>query len=368
MNRLANTRQSRGIAAADLAVQVGVRRQTIYAIEAGAYLPNTELALRLAHALGVPVGQLFSLNEPTRRLSAPDAAVLGDESGIAAGTSVHVCRVGDQWVGIPVSAAPYHLPVGDGVIAQHQAVLRAPRITLVEPFGEIEERLVIAGCDPAALLLARLVADVSGVRVVAAGGASRAAIRMVCGNRAHVAGTHLEDDDTGEFNVALLRGNPPLEGAVVFTMARWEAGLVVAAGNPRHLRRIDDLARPDVTFINREAGSGSRALLNKLMGKAGVTAAAVRGFDRTAGGHLAAAYRVASGDADACLATRSAARSFGLDFVPLQEERYDFVIPRPYQQVPAVVTFLDVIQRGSVRRRFAALTSYDTTEMGRQIA
>jgi molybdate-binding protein len=325
------------------------------------------VALRLADALGVSIGHLFALDASTRRSTTRrDPTVV--EEDITPGTSVHVCRVGEQWVGIPVSAAPYNLPVGDGVVASRASVSRAPRITMLESLHEDDERVVIAGCDPAALLLARLVEDVSGVRLVPAAAASRAAIRMVCSNRAHLAGSHLEDPGTGEFNVALLRDSAALDGAAVFTMARWEAGLVVAPGNPRQLRRLEDLTRPGVTFINREPGSGSRALLNKLMAKAGVSRSAIGGFDRTAGGHLAAAYRVACGDADACLATRSAARSFGLDFVALQAERYDFVVPGVFQQMPAVRRFLDAIQHASVRRTFGALTSYDTTEMGRRVA
>src|SRR5262249_58500912 len=114
------------------------------------------------------------------------------------------------------------------------------------------------GCDPAALLLARLVQDLCGVRVVPAAAASRAAIRMLCENAAHVAGSHLEDNDTGEFNLPLVRDTSTLGGAAGFTMAPWEAGLVLTPGNPRRVRRVDDLTRPTVTFINREPGSGSR--------------------------------------------------------------------------------------------------------------
>lgn len=367
-NHLAAIRRVRGIAAADLAAQVGVQRQTIYAIEAGSYLPNTELALRLADTLDVPFGRLFSLRAATQRSKAPAAAAVVGDRNVPSGTSLHVCRVGDRWVGIPVSAAPYYVPVGDAVVDAEALSRGEASITMVDRLRDAEDRLVMAGCDPAALLLARLVERESGVRIVPAAAASRAAIRMVCDSAAHIAGSHLEDSDTGEFNLSLVRDNAALEGASVFTMARWESGLVVAKGNPLRLRRVEDLARPGVTFINREPGSGSRALLEKLIQAAGVEPSAIRGFDRTAGGHLAAAYRVSSADADVCLATRSAARSFGLGFVPLQAERYDFVIPRAHQHLPGIRTFLDAIQSASLRRRFAALTSYDTSEMGRRIA
>lgn len=367
-SRLAQVRTERGLAAADLAALVGVRRQTVYAIEAGSYLPNTELALRLADVLQVSVGELFALRGKTAAAEPVTSTAFVGEYQTPPGSSVHLCRIGDRWLGIPASAAPYHLPVGDGVVAERAARSEVASVRLLGKRAAVENRLVIAGCDPAALILARLVEQVSGVRIVAAAAASRAAIRMLCESGAHVAGSHLEDDHTGEFNLAFIRDHAALEGAAVFTMARWEAGLVVAPGNPLRLHRIEDLARPSVTFVNREPGSGSRALLGKLMGEAGVVPRAVRGFDRLASGHLAAAYRVASGDADACLATRSAAQSFGLAFVPLQSERYDFVVPRAHQELPVLGSFLDAIQSGRVRRTFAALTSYDTTEMGRRVA
>ena len=110
------------------------------------------------------------------------------------------------------------------------------------------------------------------------------------------------------------------------TFARWEEGLVVAAGNPKGIRKVEDLARKNVRFVNREPGSGSRALLDKLWRRPGSAAQNVQGYDRIAYGHLAAAYCVVSREADVCLATRSAAQTFGLDFIPLHSERYDLVM------------------------------------------
>src|SRR5262249_11281039 len=115
-------------------------------------------------------------------------------------------------------------------------------------------------------------------------------------------------------------------------------------------------------------GSGSRALLDKLLEKAGIESQKVQGYDREACGHLAAAYCVASGDADACLATRSAAKAFSLDFVPLHSERYDLVMRRRIVDLPAVKAFLDVLQRSTLRRKLEVLAGYDTSETGAVIA
>ena len=152
------------------------------------------------------------------------------------------------------------------------------------------------------------------------------------------------------------------------TFARWEEGLVIAPRNPKGVHKVEDLARNNVRFVNREPGSGSRALLDKLLKKAGMDAHRVQGYDRVAYGHLAAAYCVVSHDADVCLATRSAARTFGLDFIPLNSERYDLVMRRRTTDLPAVKAFLDVLQRAALRRKLEVLAGYDTSETGAMVA
>jgi putative molybdopterin biosynthesis protein len=142
----------------------------------------------------------------------------------------------------------------------------------------------------------------------------------------------------------------------------------MTAGNPKGIRNVEDLARKNVRFVNREVGSGSRALLDKLLLKAGMDANRVQGYDRVAYGHLAAAYSVVSLEADACLATRSAAKTFNLDFVPLHSERYDLVMRRGTISLPAVKAFLDVLQRATLRRKLEVLAGYDTSQTGVVIA
>jgi molybdate-binding protein len=120
--------------------------------------------------------------------------------------------------------------------------------------------------------------------------------------------------------------------------------------------------------VNREPGSGSRGLLDQLLEKAGMDANKVQGYERIAYGHLAAAYCVVARDADVCLATRSAARTFGLDFIPLHSERYDLVMRKRTADLPAVKALLDVLQRATLRRKLEVLAGYDTTETGALVA
>jgi len=227
---------------------------------------------------------------------------------------------------------------------------------------------VLAGCDPATGLLAHMVEKISGVEIVSAAASSKLALTWLSEGKVHVAGSHLEDAKTGEFNLPYIRKQFPDEEFSVVTFARWEEGFVVATGNPKRVRKVEDLARKNVKFVNREPGSGSRGLLDKLLEKAGMDAANVQGYDRIAHGHLAAAYCVVSHEADVCLATRSAAQTFGLDFVPLHSERYDLVMRKRTADLPAVKAFLDVLQRATLRRKLEVLAGYDTSQTGMLVA
>ena len=160
----------------------------------------------------------------------------------------------------------------------------------------------------------------------------------------------------------------PREDLAVVTFARWEEGFVVARGNPRGIRQAGDLLQAKVRLINREAGSGSRVLLESLLQEAGVPLRKVRGYDQVASGHLDAALAVASGAADCCVATPSAARAFGLDFIPLHAERFDLAVRREFLDLPAVRGILDMLQRATLRRKLESLAGYDTAETGRVLA
>jgi len=223
---------------------------------------------------------------------------------------------------------------------------------------------VLAGCDPATGLLTRMVEKISGVEIVSAPASSKLALSWLREGKVHIAGSHLEDPKTGEFNLPFIRKEFPDEDFNVVTFARWEEGLVITAGNPKGIRKVEDLVRKNVRFMNREIGSGSRSLLDKLLLKAGMDANRVPGYDRVAYGHLAAAYSVVSREADVCLATHSAAKTFNLDFIPLHSERYDLVMRRGTAALPAVKAFLDVLQRATLRRKLEVLAGYDTSQTG----
>lgn len=367
-NQLAAVRKSRGVGAADLARRVGVSRQTIYAIEAGAYVPNTEVALRLARELEVSVEEIFSMSMESPGAAAPLATRVLSSGLAARGRPARLCRVGEQWVSVPVSASPYYLPEADGVISRLARTGIRANVVAFTPGGAFQKRLVIAGCDPAISLLATMVEKATGIEMVPASASSKLALSWLKEGVTHIAGSHLEDPGTGEFNLPYLRRQFPHEDLAVITFAHWEEGLVVASGNPKRISKIEHLANRSVRFVNREAGSGARALAERLLKQADVATSRVRGYRVEAYGHLAAAYAVLAGNADCCIATRSAAQAFGLDFIPLRNERYDLVVRRQMLQLPAMQSFLDVLQRATLRRQLEVFAGYDTRRTGTVLA
>ena len=367
-NRLAQIRKSRGASAADLARRVNVSRQTIYAIEAGTYVPNTEVALNLARELEVTVDELFSLPMHGRQSPQSLATEVLSAEPPAKGQSVRICRVGSRWVSVPAAAAPCYVPEADGIIKRTGRTGQRAELDLFANDEASQKRLLLAGCDPATGLLSKMVERTTGVEVVSAAASSKLALTWLSQGKVHIAGSHLEDPKTGEFNLPFLKKQFPAEDFSVVTFARWEQGLVIASGNPMGVRKIEDLARRNIRFVNREPGSGSRGLLDRLLNHAGMDGRKVQGYDRIAFGHLTAAYCVVSRDADVCLATRSAAQTFGLDFIPLRSERYDLVMQRRTLDLPTVKAFLDVLQRASLRRKLETLAGYDTSETGKVLA
>jgi molybdopterin molybdotransferase/putative molybdopterin biosynthesis protein len=224
--------------------------------------------------------------------------------------------------------------------------------------------LLIAGCDPGISLLVQHLARFDDVDTVIAPSSSHQALEWLHDGKVHVAGSHLRDLPSGEYNLPAIRRLFSKTEVKVVTFAIWEQGLVLQPANPKAIHSAADLARKNVSIVNREKGAGSRDLLDQKLREAGVDADSVNGYDRIAYGHLPAALAVSMGDADCCIATRSAARAFGLNFIPLATERYDLVIRRQYTRLPAIEALLDVLNRAAIRRRLEMLAGYDTTHTG----
>ena len=361
-NRLAAIRRTRGFSAVDLAGRVDVSRQTIHAVEAGTYVPNTLVALKLARALDVSVEDIFAFpqEDSAGEMPVERITLLAGSEMVHAGQHVQLCRVDRKMVASTTSAVPWCVPLGDAVL------LDKTKARVIRSAEEFQNRILIAGCDPAMSLLARYLQS-AGIEPVLAHRNSSAALALLKEGCVHVAGTHLRDAASGESNTAqigrLFRGN----SVAVVSFAIWEQGIVVARGNPKSIGGVEDLARPDVTIVNREKGAGSRVLLDSSLAMAGIKVRAVHGYDRTAAGHLAAAAEVRSGAVDCCIAPRAAARIFDLDFVPLVSERYDLVIRRRHLDLRGVQVLLETLSRASFRRDLESLGGYNAKVAGQSV-
>lgn len=357
INTLAQERERLGWSQARMAEAAGVSRQSYAAIEAGRSVPSTEVALRLAAALGRTVGELFRLVDA--RGERRNAAWAGAGPAMA-GTRVRLCRVGGRWIAHPCAEAHRRDEPADGVVEAVEGDDVAVRLL---PHGPPPAELVVAGCDPAFGILAETLRREHGVEVCWVQRGSRAALLALARGHVHVAGTHLRDPASGAWNGPWVRELVPFPCTRI-SFATWKQGLIVRPGASPRIRGVADLARRGVRLLNREEGSGSRALLDEVLAAAGVVPARVAGYATAARGHLAVADAIAAGAADAGVAIVAAARARGLEAIPLREEAYELVIPDHFLELPAVDALLRLLRRPTIRAQIEALDGYDAAAMG----
>ena len=373
-NNLKQARGKAGLTQGELAGQAHISRQAYSSLESGSANPSTEVALRLAQALGERVEALFYLQE---RPSAPpdtvEADLVGDfttatfQGGDPPGGPVRrtrLFRVGQRLLARPLTVsdnARHAVAAAEGLILSQAA---GGRVT-VRAFDQEEidsPTLSMLGCDPAVGLLEAGLRS-KGVALVAGEESSRQALVGLARGEAHVAGCHLLDDATGTYNSSWVQRLVPFPCTLI-TFASWQQGLIIAAGNPKQIQGVADLAKPGIRLINRQAGSGSRDLLDRALAAAGIPSEKIEGYGREEWGHLAVAAAVASGGADVGIGVKAAAVAMGLDFLPLEEERYDLVIPDHFLDDGPVQVLLDLLRRSPLRRRVESLGGYDATNMG----
>ena len=141
-------------------------------------------------------------------------------------------------------------------------------------------------------------------------------------------------------------------------------GLMLASGNPLHIKGLEDLARPGLRYVNRQKGSGTRVLIDYLCRQKGIDTAAIYGYEREEFTHTSVAAQIASGTADAGMGIWSAAKLYGLDFLPVCMEQYDLLIPDSAFDTPMVQRLLEVLQSGAFRARMEALGGYTLSRPG----
>lgn len=368
-NRLLEIRQKRGLGAAELAADVGVSRQTIYAMEAGNYVPNTTVALRLAKVLDCSVEDLFFLeDEPSVRPESLEATLITSGQPSYEGQLVQLCRVDGKLIAAAPDTLDWSLPPADAVLLSKPKGGKTGPVK-VQPFHgniDLSKRLLVVGCDPGISVLARHVRR-AGVELVVLNRNSTEALDLLKQGLVHIAGTHLSDGDAGD-NLGPIKRLFDRRSVAVIGFSNWEEGIVVARGNPKAIHAVADFARKGIRIVNREPGAVVRIMLDRELGKAGIAPTAVQGYTNLARGHLPAAMQIMNGGADGCIATKVAARVFGLDFVSLAKARYDLVLRKKHLDMPEVQVLCDTLGKAQFRRELEALGGYDTSPAGTKFA
>lgn len=367
---LAQLRAKRGLGATQLAAEVGISRQTIYAIEAGTYVPNTAVSLKLARILDTTVEELFHL-EPEREVvdEEADVFILGETAALPKGQTLRLASVNGSVVAVAPDPASWGLQPTDAVLLAHHRSNKGnvnAKVRLLNDAWKSPARILLAGCDPSAALLAHSL-ERQGFELVIAYENSSRSLDLLREGLVHIAGSHLVEKQGDKSDLAPITKMFPRNSVAVLSFAMWKEGLVVAQGNPKKIAGIADLSRKDIQITNREPGAGCRRLLDDLLKKNGIATSKVRGYDRVTLGQLPAARLVYTGEVDGCISTQAAALTMGLTFLPLAEKPYLFVLRKANLELPPVQALQEVLGRASFRREVEACVGYDMRTAGNRL-
>ncbi|QLE53477.1 helix-turn-helix domain-containing protein (plasmid) [Nostoc sp. C057] len=367
-NNLKSIRTRLGMSQQDLANIASVTRQTISGVESGLYAPSVAITLRLAKALGCQVEDLFWLERDLPEIE----AVLAKPVPNGQQLRVSVARVGGQWIAYPLigkDAFRQDMIPADGEGTSQTGTNKVRVRLLDDNLDTLHNTVVIAGCAPVISLWARATERWHPqLRVQYNFANSMAALHSLCRGEAHIAGMHLYDPETGEYNTPFVRDVLAGREAVLITLGVWEEGLLLKSGNPMGIRTVSDLVAGGATIVNREIGSGSRMLLEQTLQKEQIPFDAVQGFDNILKTHQDVAQAVVRGVADAGISTASVATAFGLGFIPLHQSRYDLVILKEYLEEAPVQQLLSTLGHRMVHSQFEILGGYDISKIGEVVA
>lgn len=304
----------------------------------------------------------------TRKIVSPG----GDDDYVR----VAVGRVGEEMLAAPLSRGAgviTSLVRADGIMILPRGIQGAEAgdrvdVLLYRSRAELERTIFCIGSHDMTLdLMAQFLAG-RGRRLASANVGSLGGLVALRRGEAHLAGSHLLDPETGEYNLSYIRRYLPGIPVRVVALVGRQQGLIVRKGNPKKIRDLEDLIRPDVRFVNRQRGAGTRVLLDYHLALRGIAREEILGYDEEEYTHLAVAAAVASGRADCGLGIAAAAHALDLDFIPLFEERYDLVIPQVYAASELLAPLFDLLSDKTFRDAVLALPGYNVDVMGTPIA
>jgi putative molybdopterin biosynthesis protein len=283
-------------------------------------------------------------------------------------------RVGQKLVAVPLAR-------GAGVITtmvHADGLLRIPSLTeglnagedaeveLLRPLEDVENTILCTGSHDIAVgvLEDQLKLSYPELKIAATNVGSLGGLLALERGETHIGGTHLLDPASGAYNIPDIKKIIPKVALVLVHLAQREQGILVARGNPKSITSLEDLARPGIRFVNRQAGSGTRVLLDHELMKLRITPAALTGYDREEFTHMAVGVSVASGLIDAGLGVRAAATALDLDFIPVATEEYDLVMARWFYDSERGQKLMNIIRSDGLKRAVAKLGGYDPARAG----
>ena len=302
----------------------------------------------------------------TRRVHSP----MGEDEFLR----VRLGQVGDRLIATPLQR-------GAGVISslvRADGIARIPRnsegieagsqisVRLLRPMPDIRRTIVAIGSHDLILdlLASRLSERPGNPTLASANVGSLGGLLAVRRGETHIAGSHLMDEDTGEYNVSYIERYIPNRQVALVHLAARTQGLMTAPGNRLKISSLSDLANPGIRFVNRQRGAGTRVLLDFKLRELGIPPESISGYDREEYTHLAVAAAVQGGRADVGLGILPAARSMGLDFIPLFDEQYDLVIPAEFYESDLLAPMLEMIRSPDFQSEVQSLGGYNVSHMG----
>jgi putative molybdopterin biosynthesis protein len=324
----------------------------------------------IASMLGQPEPEQPKIQvEPTRKI----ASKLGIEEFIR----VKLGAVGNKIVAIP-------LPRSAGCITtltEADGIIRIPRnlegirphepvtAELLRPLSSVNNTIVVVGSHDNTLdvLSDQIRSGYKNLTLSSSHVGSMGGLMAIKKGVCHLAGSHLLDTRDGTYNQSYIRKYLPDTQVKLVNLVMRDQGLIVLPKNPKGIRGIEDLSRKDISFINRQAGSGTRILLDYRLKQMGIDPSDVNGYENEEFTHMSVAVAVLSGAVDVALGIYAAARALALDFIPVVTEQYDLVIPEIFFKSENIRILLETIRTPEFKHRVQALGGYSTERTGQVI-
>ncbi len=313
-------------------------------------------------------------NPSPETVSVRPARDIPSKPGLEEFLRVHIGKVGEGYVAVPLQRAAgsittltraggiVRIPANSEGVSQNEAI----EAELLVPKEDILNTVVIIGSHDMTLdILEDEIRRKGGnLRVSSGNVGSMGGLMALRKGICHMSGSHLLDIRTGQYNLSYIERYLKGRKVSVFNLALRSQGLMVAKGNPKGIHTIEDLTRKEVLFVNRQTGSGTRVLLDYKLAQLGIDGSTVQGYDHEEFTHMAVAVDVLSGAADCGMGIFAAARALGLDFVPLEWEQYDLIVPGEMLDEACVAAVLETIRTEAFRKRVLALGGYDPSKSG----